>query len=640
MADLVGHLGAVDRASLFDSLERAATRVGLALFVVHIDAAPPVVLYGSELLAEFVGRPVKDLVGRPPWELVAPSQQARVRETIASRGPGAQPITMQFEIERPDGTRREIEVGVARITTSGAELAVCYFRDNTDERAVGTALRRSEARFRSLIENAPDGVVILQQGRFVLANPAAVRMFAVPDFEAVRGRQLIDFLPPSEAARAAERITQLYAGMPGQSAEYRLIPNNLVVEVHSVLCEYDDKPAILSFVRDVTERRRMQEQLFRGDRLAALGTMCATVAHEINNPLTYLQLNLQRLEGAAATEQDPARAAMLREHVASALHGVHRVAKIVRDLQAHSRDINDEPETPVDVVSVVERVLQMVEHDLRHRAQLVRRYATEPAIIDGSAGRLEQVMLNLLLNAIQALDGSEPAANQITIEIEIGDDVTIAVSDTGPGIRDPDRVFEPFFTTKPIGEGTGLGLSVCKQLVDHMRGRIEIVRTNKHGTKLAIALPRRRAPVPQRAPVAEQVSGDRLRVLVIDDEPHVLDAMKDLLESEHHVDTVGDGESALVAIAAAEYDVILCDLMMPRMNGRDVYERIRAHRAGLERRLVFVTGGAFVPALASFLESVDNLKLRKPFTLEHVLALVQEARRRTQGSAMPKDSPS
>jgi len=293
VADLVGHLDAADKPSLFDALERAATRVGLALFVVHVDAAPPTVIYASELLAELVGRPTKELVGRPPWELVAPAQQHRVRETIASRGPGAPPITMEFDIERPNGSRREIEVGVARITTRGAELAVCYFRDTTDEHQAVAALRRSEARFRSLIENAPDGVVILQQGRIVLANPAAVRMFAVPDFEAVRGRLLAEFLPPSEAARAMERIGHLYAGESVESSEYRLIANDFVVEVHSVLYEYEDKPAILTFVRDVTERQRMQEQLFRGDRLSALGTMAATVAHEINNPLTYLQLNLK-----------------------------------------------------------------------------------------------------------------------------------------------------------------------------------------------------------------------------------------------------------------------------------------------------------------------------------------------------------
>jgi CheY-like chemotaxis protein len=124
------------------------------------------------------------------------------------------------------------------------------------------------------------------------------------------------------------------------------------------------------------------------------------------------------------------------------------------------------------------------------------------------------------------------------------------------------------------------------------------------------------------------VNGERLRILVVDDEVHVRLAIKSLLASEHEVEAAADGEAALALIGAGGFDVILCDLMMPRMSGRDVYERVRERWPGLERRIVFVTGGAFIPSLASFLESVDNLKLRKPFTIEQVLELVHEAGRR------------
>ncbi len=629
VADLGGHLDGADKASLFDALEQAATRVGLALFVVHVDAAPPTVIFASDLLGTIVGRPSKEMVGRPPWELVAPAQQARVRETIASRGRGAPPTTMATIVERPNGKRRDVEVGVARIMTDDGELAVCYFRDTTGEHAALEALGRSETQFRSLIENAPDGVVILQEGRIVLANPIAVQMFGGRDFEAVRGRLLADFLPPSEAARAMHRIAKLYAGAAIESSEYQLT-NGLVVEVHSVVYEYYDKPAILAFVRDVTERRRMQEQLYRGDRLTALGTMAATVAHEINNPLTYMQLHLQALDREAATDPNPARAEMLRGHISDALHGVARVATIVSDLRAYSREQGEEPQTPVDVVAVVERALQMVEHDLRHRAQLVRRFPDEPAVIDGSAGRLEQIVINLLVNALQALDGTDPSKERITVEIDAGRYVTIIVTDTGPGIAEPARLFEPFFTTKASGNGTGLGLFVCKQLVEQMHGRIEIVSTSRKGTSLAVTLPRRDSPLPQPTIRSTDVLGDRFRILIIDDEPHVRHAIANLLACDHEVESVGDGESALAILAGSHFDVILCDVMMPHMNGRELYERIRASWPGLERRIVFVTGGAFVPSLAGFLDSVDNLTLRKPFTVEHVLELVREAQQRAR----------
>jgi PAS domain S-box-containing protein len=627
--DWVGHLGEVDKAGLFDALELAAARVGLALFVVHVDASPPSVVYASALLGELVGRPCADLIGRPPWELVASDQQQRVRETIASRGPGAPPITLEFAIERPDGSRRDIDVSVARVPASGAELALCYFRDTTFEHDAVVALRRSEAHFRSLIECGPDAVVILQNGRFVLANPLAVRMFGMPDFEAVRGRQLSDFLPPAEAARATERIRQLDAGGQVESSEYRILHDDLVVEVHSVRCEYGGQPAILSFVRDATERRRMQEQIFRADRLAALGTLAATVAHEINNPLAYLALNLQRLQQEAGAEPDPARAARLRDLVASASHGAERVARIVRDLREYSRDHSDAPDEAVDVVAVVDQALLMVAHDLSHRCRLIRRNPGERAIIDGNAGHLEQVVVNLLVNALQALEGAEDRRNEISVAVELaGDDVRILVADTGPGIASPERVFEPFFTTKPTSEGTGLGLAVCKQLAGRLRGRIEIESTGKQGTTFVVTLPRRRAPVAARIEPPAQTTGERLRLLVIDDEPNVLGAMQEILSFDHDVDVVGDGEGGLAKLRDGHYDVILCDLMMPRMSGREVYDRIREQWPGRERRIVFVTGGAFVPALAAFLEAIDNLKLDKPFTIESVLALVRDAKQR------------
>ncbi|HEY5924661.1 MAG TPA: PAS domain S-box protein, partial [Kofleriaceae bacterium] len=544
MAELSAHLHATERASMFDAFERAATRVGLALFVVHVDAAQPTVVYASNLLAELVGRPVQDLIGRPPWELVTPEQRARVRETIASRGPGAPPLTLECVIERPDGTRREVEVGVARITTPTAELAVCYFRDTTEQRHAIEALRRSEARFRSLIEHAPDGVVIVQDGRISLANPVAVKMFGATGLEQVRGRLLSEYLPAEDAARASDRIKKISTGASFGSSEYHVIPTNLTVEVLSVPYEYENRSAVLAFVRDVTERKRMQEQLFRADRLGAMGTMAATVAHEVNNPLTYLQLSLQRLQLEVDREPDPARAAVLREYVTSALHGAQRVATIVRDLGTYTRDPAAEPEGPVDVVAVVERALKMIDNDLRHRASLVRHYATQPVIIDAVAGRLEQVVLNILVNAVHAIEGSDPDNNRVTVAIKRDHEVTITITDTGVGTTEHDRVFEPFFTTKPIGAGIGLGLAVCKQIIETMRGRIEFESSVGSGTKVAITFPLPTSQLPRPAAPEPEPPGVRLRLLIIDDEELVRRTMSALLADEHDVDDVAGGESA------------------------------------------------------------------------------------------------
>ena len=627
-----------ERAGLFDAVELAATQVGLAVFVVQVDHSPPIVVYASKLLGELVRRPAADLVGAPPWELVAPDQRERVRAIIASRGPGAPPLTLPFEIERPDGTRREIEVGVARISAPDAELAVCYFRDVTDERMAFAALSRSEARFRRLIETAPDGVVILREGRIALANPAAVRMFGAPDLEAVRGRALLEFLPPEDGARALQRIGQARAGVELRPAEYRVLPTALVVEVHSIPLELDGEQVTLAFVRDVTERARLQEALLRSNRLAAMGTMAAAVAHEINNPMTYVQLNLQKLESELASEPDPARAARLRECVGDMKHGIDRVVRIVRDLRTYARE-DAAPVGPVDVISVVERGLQMVEHDLRHRAQVIRRYGPGPVVVEAVAGRLEQVVINLLLNAIQSIGAGDPSTDRITVGVDVDGEVTITVTDTGAGVAPEHRtrVFEPFFTTKPVGEGTGLGLAVCKSIVESMAGHIELTSGSGAGTTITVRLPvgtaRRSEP---ESPGPTIVAERRLRVLVVDDEPRLRGSLRMLLGDFHDVDDTDGGDHVLAMLRERDYDVILCDLMMPRMNGRELYERIRNAHPGLERRIVFVTGGAFIPSLSTFLDSVDNPKLLKPFSVPEVLGALEAVVRAT--STSPSES--
>jgi PAS domain S-box-containing protein len=624
------HLAAAERARLFDAIEQAAAQIGLAMFVVHVDADPPVMLFASELLAKFVGRPVSELTGKAPWELVAESERVRVRALIETRGPGAPPLALQVELERPDGARREVEVGVARIATPVAELAVCYFREVTGERAALEALRRSEAGFRSLIENAPDAVVISRRGRIVHANAVAARLLGAPDVAAVIGRMITDFVPADDGQRAMDRIAQVTHGVNVGATEYRVlaVPDR-AVEIKSIPIEWEGAPAVLAFGRDVSERRRMQLELERAGRLAAVGTMAATVAHEINNPLTYVQLSLQRIERELAADGEVPRE-VLREHVKNAMHGTERVATIVRDLRAFARD-DDAPAGPVDVIAVVDRALKMVEHDLVHRARLVRRFAGAVPAVEAVPGRLEQVVVNLLINAIQALPAADPARDSITVTVSAGTtEVTIAVADTGVGIADADRdrVFEPFFTTKPIGEGTGLGLAVCKRIVDSMRGRIAITSAPGAGTEVTVTLPAVTATARAPRPTPPPPVTPRLRVLVIDDEPMVRKVVRMTLGPYHEVEVAAGGEAGLALLADQTFDVILCDVMMPGMSGREVYEQIRARHPGLERRIVLITGGAFVPRLAEFVESVDNLKLLKPFTEDQVLSVIAETVRR------------
>ncbi|HEY4238967.1 MAG TPA: ATP-binding protein [Kofleriaceae bacterium] len=615
-----------DVGQLWPAIEAASDQLGLGIYVIRVDAHPPYVLHVSERAARMVGRTPQALSGAAPWTILVPEDRVRVRDLMEARDPD-KPLRIHVEAERPDGARVPIELGVARIhTRATGVLSFGYLRDLTSEREVLDALQQSEQRFRSLVEAAPDGVVILRRARIVFINPAAARLFGVSTVATALGHEIAEFLPPSEG------IGQLAgSGQPGEAAdaqpnEYRTLADpGRVVEIKAIACQWEGTVATLALARDVTERKALQAKLAHADRLAALGTLAAGVAHEINNPLTYAVLSLQRIERELKAAGVPdATAGAVRDLVANVQHGIARVAAITSSLRTFAR-ADDTPPGPVDVTSVVERALKMVDHDLRHRAQLVRRFSPVPPVT-GNGSRLEQVVVNVLLNAIQSIPH---AGNGSRIEVSIeptGDTVVVAIRDTGRGIPPSvrDRVFDPFFTTKPIGEGMGLGLAVCRGIVESIGGKIALESTEGVGTTVALTL--RVDPIAALAslPPAEPLapSGARLRVLLVDDDPFVRDTLARLLAQHHDVTTADGGEAALSYVASGRFDAILCDMMMPEISGREVYYLIAATHPGLERRIIFITGGTLAPDLPDFLAETGNVCLMKPFAIEQVLAVV------------------
>jgi CheY-like chemotaxis protein/anti-sigma regulatory factor (Ser/Thr protein kinase) len=258
-----------------------------------------------------------------------------------------------------------------------------------------------------------------------------------------------------------------------------------------------------------------------------------------------------------------------------------------------------------------------------------------------NVARLEQVFVNLLVNAAQAVTDGDPASNEVVVSLfSEGDKVVVEVRDTGTGIA-PDalrRVFEPFFTTKPRGVGTGLGLPISRGIVTAFGGELTAKSALGVGTTFRMTLPAApyaEAPAPSSdgvhpsSPVHPMV--ERARVLVVDDEPLVADMLRRTLSEIHDVSAVTDAESALERILSGdEFDVIFCDLLMPRMSGMDLYEELEKHRPGVQERIVFMTGGAFTERAAKFLATVPNPKLTKPFDLamiERVVARMLRARK-------------
>lgn len=382
------------------------------------------------------------------------------------------------------------------------------------------------------------------------------------------------------------------------------------------------------------DRARMQDQLMISDRMASVGVLAAGVAHEINNPLSAVIANLDMaLEDvdAAHEAKGPIDPALLREGLADARAAAERVRNIVRDLRIFSRT-EQERSGPVVIERVMESTLRMVTNEIRHRARLVKDYRPVPPI-DASEARLGQVFLNLLVNAAQALPEGHANENQIRIVIDTeGDRACVAISDTGPGI-DPEvmnRLFTPFYTTKPASIGTGLGLSICHRIVTGFGGEIRVESKPGAGATFTVLLPLSGADAEESEtqPLPLKRTSRPGRVLIIDDDLMIVRAIQRALEAEHKVVAVSRGRDAVALLERGEtFDVIVCDLMMPEMSGMEVHEELSRIAPEQARSMIFLTGGAFTPAAQQFLDSVQNMRLDKPFDPAFLRAVISDRMR-------------
>ncbi|MBK9263614.1 MAG: PAS domain S-box protein [Polyangiaceae bacterium] len=265
-------------------------------------------------------------------------------------------------------------------------------------------------------------------------------------------------------------------------------------EKRAVLADRKGHNVLVSVMRDVTERKRYEAQLALTERLASLGTLAAGIAHEINNPLSYVIGNLAFAVDTLASDRACGDAAPqsseIRNALSEALEGARRIAGIVRDVKMFSR-ADRETLKLVDPTSVVEASLRMVQSNIEGRARVVREISEVPRVL-GNEARLSQVIVNLLMNAVQALPDRPAAENQITVALRCEHRaVVMEVRDNGAGISEESlrHVFDPFFTTKPVGEGMGLGLSICNSIINAHGGRIDVDSTVGIGTAFRVILP-------------------------------------------------------------------------------------------------------------------------------------------------------
>lgn len=415
------------------------------------------------------------------------------------------------------------------------------------------------------------------------------------------------------------------------------------------------------------DRANLRERIVMLERLASAGMVAAGVAHEINNPLAIAMVNLDltadaltrvvrlaRPMASASRENLDARrppvpgalpagglevdgghpgTAMrdelhgLEESLADAREALQRVANIVRDVKLFSRADDAAAALTVDLRRVADSSARMANNEIRHRARLVKRYGDVPLVV-ASESRLGQVVLNLLVNAAQAMPEGGADRNEIGITTRTRDDgwAILEVADTGSGIPPENlaRIFDPFFTTKAVGVGMGLGLAICHRIVEELGGRIDVDSTVGEGSVFRLALPPAREGGHSPKTITGRPNRARARVLVVDDELALGRALGRGLGVHHDVKVVTSGTEACQLIAnGGSFDVILLDLMMPHMSGMDVHARLEQIAPEQASRIIFVTGGAFTSHAREFLDRVPNPKLDKPIDLSEVLDLIE-----------------
>jgi PAS domain S-box-containing protein len=605
-----------------DRVQRAMRATGVGAFEWSLDTGDVSLSGGAERLAPDP---------RGFWSSVHPEDRDRLRELLSAASVEGRRVEVECRVGGPSGMRWYAMRGEPFRSAGGRVTHVAgSIIDVTARKLAEAEVRRQALLFESLL----DAVVVLDfQGQIIDWNRRAEQMFGWSKADAL-GKHPGDLIHRGRADDFTATLVGTHAQdgrAPSEVPLRRKDGSEVVAEVVGVPLRDPGgrHVADIAIYRDVSERKQMQARLLLADRMAALGTLAAGVAHEINNPLAFVLGNLVFLE-----DELPRRApegTLLAEHrsaLQEARTGAERIRATVKDLLALARSRDAEAVGEVDVNAVVEFAVKMAEPQLRHRARIVKRIGAIPRVA-APESRLGQVFLNLLINAAQAIPEGDPSRNEVRISTrqdpEAGT-VIVEVADTGVGIaaEDRQRIFDPFYTTKPVGVGTGLGLSISHSIVASLGGEIAVESAPGRGSTFEVVLPASAA-----APAAEVLPAPaempRARILVVDDEPLVGSVLQRLLGGRHEVVVATRAAEALVLLGAgARFDLLLCDLLMPEMSGMELYEKLLGEFPDQARHTVFMTGGAFTERARAFAAKRQHRVMTKPLDLRELDAVLAE----------------
>ncbi len=540
-----------------------------------------------------------------------------------------------------------------RASLDGARnLVLCLEEGSVVQRAEAKWMQ-VEAELTSVLDSIETGTILLDAaGRIRFCNARFGQYFGMErrqlqslgpienltDLVAPRFRTPENFAAPWNVFAAGQ-------GVPGHDELEMMRPTRRILErfARPVLDREGRAVGWLELFYDVTGERQIQSKLLQTEKMAAVGQLVSGIAHELNNPLTAIMGYGQLLLGQGLKPEQYSEATKVFQQA-------ERARRIVKNLLYFARE-NEPERTRVDLNEIAERTLALRSYELRVENILVEcELAGDLPETMADPYQLQQVVLNLLMNAEQALL-QERGQGKVKIKTRVADGNRIAmeISDDGPGVpRDiASRIFDPFFTTKPSGIGTGLGLSIVYGIVKQHGGEVTFENLSTGGARFVVELPVLEIPANERRPAEPELASDsrpvrRGRILVVEDEPSVAQLIVDVLREEgHQVEAVLESQEGLARLSRSHYDLVVCDLRMPRLDGPAFYEALIRAGSPVQNQLLFVTGDTLAPRTMQFLEKSKLPYLAKPFLVEELKLAVNrrlERNRKAEESVLVSGS--
>jgi len=598
------------------------------------------------MMERLTGYAADEILGRTFHDLQSGGILHRTEETVSRALKGEILEGLEDTGVRKDGKAIDVVLTVSPIrgpdnTLEGISVIV---RDITEWKRMEETFQalhqktvESEEKFLELVETARDAIFFVEAdtGLVVEANSKAEYQTGSSRAELV-GRSFLDLHMAEEREHARQQFQGTVGTGAGHSVELRLARSRgqpLDVEVTSSILSYNGRNVVQWFCRDISDRRRaerekdnLQTQLLQTEKMSAIGQLISGVAHELNNPLTGVIGYSQLLLGQDADEKT-------RRGLEKVYAEARRCHRIVQNLLTFARKHTPEKKS-ISINDILEATIELRSYQLRvDNISVEMLLSKDLPSTQGDFHQLQQVFMNIVINAHQAMKESGPGGHLVVKSSLVNELIRVEIADNGPGIP-PEaikKIFDPFFTTKPTGQGTGLGLSICYGIIQEHDGNIYTASTLGQGTVFTVDLPVLTAGASVAEGSESEIAAAALgppaehsrRLLVVDDEPAIVEVLSEALRAHgHQVDTAPNGRLALKKILAGKYDAVISDLRMPGMNGQTLYKEAIEAKPGLANRFLFATGDTIARETQDFLDRTGKPWIEKPFDVLQVVSLV------------------